>query len=150
MTIENAELAKIAINTFVTTKIAFANLVGDLCEKLPSGDAAVALDAMASDPRIGSLALKAGLGFGGPCFPRDNVAMNYLARSLGVSAEISRATHDENRRRAGRLVNRLPLDCLLGKRVAVLGLAYKAARIFWTARRALLLRTNSLSGAPRS
>jgi UDPglucose 6-dehydrogenase len=125
MTIENAELAKLAVNTFITTKIAFANMVADLCERLPQGDAATVLDILGADPRIGTQSLKAGLGFGGPCFPRDNAAMNHLAGILGVSAEIARATDNENRSRPSRLLDRLPFNQLRGTRVAVLGLAYK-------------------------
>jgi UDPglucose 6-dehydrogenase len=125
MAIENAELAKLAVNSFITTKIAFANMVGDICERLPSGDAAIVLDAVGADPRIGAGSLKVGLGFGGPCFPRDNRALDHLAHDLGVSAAISRATHEENRNRPGRLLDRLPFERLIGIRVAVLGLAYK-------------------------
>ncbi len=125
MTIENAELTKIAVNSFVTAKIAFANLIGDLCEHLPGGDARVVAEAVGADPRIGPLCLKVGLGFGGPCFPRDNAAFAWFARSLGMSAPLAEATDDLNRARPSQMLKPLLKSGLAGKVVAVLGLAYK-------------------------
>src|SRR6185437_6603583 len=75
MSIENAEIAKIALNSYVTMKISFANTLADLCERIPGGDVDVVTDAIGSDARIGRKYLTGGLGFAGPCFPRDNVAL---------------------------------------------------------------------------
>ena len=69
MTIENAELAKIAINGFVTLKISYANMLGEICERLPGGDIDAVSDALGMDKRIGRAYLTGGFGFGGPCFP---------------------------------------------------------------------------------
>ncbi len=121
----NAEIAKISINTFVTTKISYANMLTELCEKLPDADVDVVTRAIGEDSRIGRKYLKGALGYGGPCFPRDNVAWAALARSLGAGADLAIATDTVNQRQVDRivaLVGRLaPPDAV----VAVLGLAYK-------------------------
>jgi len=121
----NAEIAKISVNTFVTTKISYANMLAELCEKIPEADVDVVTEALGKDTRIGPKYLKGGLGYGGPCFPRDNVAWAALARSLGSAAELAEATDAVNRRQSERMVS---LVCRLapkGGSVAVLGLAYK-------------------------
>lgn len=126
MSLENAELAKVALNAFVTTKIAFANTVADLCERIPGGDVDAVTDAIGLDTRIGRRYLRGGLGFGGPCFPRDNAAFTFLARALGSRADISEATDARNRRRIDELVAVVePLLDAGASRVAVLGLSYK-------------------------
>jgi UDPglucose 6-dehydrogenase len=122
----NAELAKIALNTYVTTKITFANLIGEICERLPGGDVDAVTQALGLDKRIGSKYLKGALGYGGPCFPRDNHAMARLLEELGLSAELPRVVDRLNRCHPGRvvaLVERVAPQ--KSNRVAVLGLAYK-------------------------
>ena len=84
MTLENAELAKISVNAFVTTKITFANMLAEICAAIPGGDVDVVSDALGLDSRIGRKYLTGGLGFGGPCFPRDNVALGFIAGALGA------------------------------------------------------------------
>lgn len=123
MTIENAELAKISLNAFVTTKITFANMLADLCERLPGGDVDVVADALGLDRRIGRRYLTGATSYGGPCFPRDNNALAYLARVLGTSAELAETTDRLNRRETRRLLERI--GDVRGTQVAVLGLAYK-------------------------
>lgn len=125
MTLENAELAKISVNTFVTTKITFANMLADLCERIPGGDVDVVTDALGTDLRIGRRYLTGALGYGGPCFPRDNVALSYLAETLGSSASLAETTDEFNRSLARRFTERLRPIFETGKTVAVLGLAYK-------------------------
>ncbi len=123
MTLENAELAKVALNTYVTTKITFANMLADLCERLPGGDVDVVADALGLDRRIGRRYLTGATSYGGPCFPRDNQALGFLARALGTSATLAETTDELNRREVARLIERVgPVQ---GMRVAVLGLAYK-------------------------
>jgi UDPglucose 6-dehydrogenase len=126
MTIENAELAKIALNAFVTSKITFANMLADLCERIPGGDVDVVSSALGLDTRIGGKYLKGGLSFGGPCFPRDNAALGFLAEALGGHPELYRTTDTLNRTRVPDLVDRLRPFLAPGEKVAVLGLAYKA------------------------
>ncbi|MGE3961920.1 MAG: UDP-glucose/GDP-mannose dehydrogenase family protein [Dehalococcoidia bacterium] len=127
MSIENAEVAKVAVNTFVTTKIAFANMLADLCRRLPGGDVDAVTRALGMDSRIGAKYLTGALGYGGPCFPRDNVALSFIARELGVSAAIPEATDATNRSLPGLLSSELTDGLRPGAVVAVLGLAYKPA-----------------------
>ena len=125
MSIENAELTKISLNSYVTMKITFANMVSALCERIPGGDVDVVTDALGLDRRIGRRYLTGGLGFGGPCFPRDNVALAFLARSLGVSHELLLATDHFNRNIPGEAVKRLGGIIRPGMTVGILGLSYK-------------------------
>jgi UDPglucose 6-dehydrogenase len=125
MSLENAELTKISVNSFVTTKITFANMLADLCERIPGGDIDVVTDALGFDRRIGRRYLTGGLGYGGPCFPRDNVALCAFAQAAGTDATISSATDMINDRLVDRIMERLEGVVEPGTRVAVLGLAYK-------------------------
>jgi UDPglucose 6-dehydrogenase len=121
----NAEITKISINTYVTTRISYANMLSDICERLPGADVDVVTGALGADSRIGKKYLKGALGYGGPCFPRDNVAFAHLARTLGARADLAEATDRLNRHQIERLaaaVSRL-LDG--GSKVGVLGLSYK-------------------------
>ena len=97
MTLENAELAKISVNAYVTTKITFANMLAEMCARIPGGDVDVVSDALGLDTRIGRKYLTGGLGFGGPCFPRDNVALSFIAGAIGAQSELSVATDRLNR-----------------------------------------------------
>lgn len=125
MSIENAELAKIAINGYVTLKISYANMLSDICERIPSGDIDVVSDALGMDTRIGRKYLTGGFGFGGPCFPRDNVALAFVGEQLGVDCSIPRTNHQFNRTISQRAVEKLKGVLKKGETVAVLGLAYK-------------------------
>jgi UDPglucose 6-dehydrogenase len=121
----NAELAKLAVNTFVTTKISFANMIAQMCERLPDADVDEVTSAVGLDSRIGKKYLKGGIAFGGPCFPRDNHALISLAAKIGAPAHIAEATFQFN-----DLATRLLADLVVsrktdGGQVAILGLAYK-------------------------
>jgi nucleotide sugar dehydrogenase len=90
-----AEITKIALNCFLTTKIAYANMVGDVA--INAGcDPDKILSAIGSDSRIGNKYLRYGFGFGGPCFPRDNRSFAYFARNVKVEPYISIATDQSN------------------------------------------------------
>lgn len=125
MSLENAELAKIAINAYITTKITYANMLADICERIPGGDVDVISDTLGLDKRIGRKYLTGALGYGGPCFPRDNVALGYMARALGTQAELAETTDSANRSLAEKVAERLRPLVEHGTTVAVLGLAYK-------------------------
>lgn len=127
MSLENAELAKISVNSFVTMKITFANMLAALCEAIPGADVDVVTHAIGSDRRIGARYLTGGLGYGGPCFPRDNVALAFLARSLGAPALGPEATDAANALIPSRVVARLAPLVPAGGTVGLLGLAYKPA-----------------------
>jgi UDPglucose 6-dehydrogenase len=87
----SAEITKLATNCFLTAKIAFANAIGDLAIKTGANHESI-LNAVGSDSRIGNKYLGYGFGFGGPCFPRDNRALNYFANNRGYPLKISDAT----------------------------------------------------------
>lgn len=97
MSIESAEITKIGLNCFITTKIAFANMIGDIADKTENANKNDILKAIGSDPRVGNKCLKAGFGFGGPCFPRDNRALEQYANSIGVLPLIPFATDESNK-----------------------------------------------------
>lgn len=125
MSLENAELTKISVNTFVTTKITFANMLAEICEKLPGGDVDVVTNALGLDSRIGRKYLTGSIGYGGPCFPRDNVALSYIAGQLGVKAGLAETTDSMNRAVAVKVSKRILPMIKPGATVAVLGLSYK-------------------------
>lgn len=125
MSLENAELTKISVNTFVTTKITFANMLAEICEKLPGGDVDVVTEALGFDSRIGRSYLTGSIGFGGPCFPRDNIALSFIARELGIDAKLAETTELVNRSLAEKTAADLASKVRKGATVAILGLAYK-------------------------
>jgi UDPglucose 6-dehydrogenase len=148
MGIESAELTKLAVNTYVTAKIAFANMLADLCERIPGGDVDAVADAIGADLRIGRRYLSGGLGFGGPCFPRDNAALSSFARRVGLSAPIAEAVDRENRARPARVLDHLGLGDLDGARVAVLGLSYKhGSNVIEASQSVMLARELAARGA---
>jgi len=125
MNIENAELSKIAVNSFVTLKISYANMLSDLCERIPGGNIDIVSDAIGSDKRIGKQYLKGGFGYGGPCFPRDNVALNFIGKHLGAATQILEVNDEFNRNLAPRFVEKIKPYLHENSIVAVLGLSYK-------------------------
>lgn len=125
MNFVNAELTKLAVNTFVTTKISYANMLAQVCERLPGADVDVVTSALGLDSRIGRKYFKGAIGYGGPCFPRDNLAFAYLARQLETRAILAEATDQLNRQQAVRLANVVLSRLPRGGRVGILGLSYK-------------------------
>ena len=125
MNFVNAELTKISVNTFVTTKISYANMLADICDRLPGADVDVVTQAVGTDTRIGSKYLKGATGYGGPCFPRDNVAFAALARAIGARAELAEATDTVNRYQVERVLGAVDARLTDAGPIGVLGLAYK-------------------------
>jgi UDPglucose 6-dehydrogenase len=121
----NAELSKLAVNTFVTTKISFANMLARLCERLPGADANVITSVLGLDSRIGEKYLKGAIGYGGPCFPRDNLALASLGRSLGLPLIVAEATDTFNRQQVEHLQEIIKRNAAQFAKVGILGLAYK-------------------------
>lgn len=121
----NAELAKLAVNTFVTAKISFANLLARLCERLPGADVDAVTAAVGMDSRIGSKYLKGAIGYGGPCFPRDNLALAALANAHRVPSILPRGTDTFNRGQVRWLAELVKSQLPRGKKVGILGLSYK-------------------------
>jgi UDPglucose 6-dehydrogenase len=126
-TINSAELIKHASNSFLALKISYANVIADLCERI-GADVEEVTHAMGMDPRIGTQFLKAGLGFGGFCFPKDIQAFIHLSSTVGIDFDMLKAAERVNKERIGRFFEKIhgALWVIKGKRVAVLGLAFKA------------------------
>lgn len=103
----SAEIMKLSVNCFVTTKISFANMIGDIADATPGADKNAILSAVGGDSRVGSKCILPGYGFGGPCFPRDNRALGTYARMVGVEPEICDATDRYNKFHAEVMVNQL-------------------------------------------
>ncbi len=120
-----AEIAKICLNCYVTLKISFANALGSICESVPGADANRILAAIGLDTRIGRKYFRSGLGFGGPCFPRDNRAFSAFARLAGTRARLSELVDSINEEQAARIVDLALERAKKGAKAAVLGLSYK-------------------------
>jgi len=121
-----AEMIKYASNSFLATKISYANEIANMCYRFGI-DSETVLRAAGMDPRIGSLFLKPGLGFGGSCLPKDVKALKDRARRDGYSSRLLNALLEINERQPSEAVWMLEKEIgpLGGKRVAVLGLAFK-------------------------
>jgi UDPglucose 6-dehydrogenase len=124
--IKSAELIKHASNSFLATKISFANALAQLCDRV-GADVTLVTKGMGSDPRIGSAFLQAGLGYGGSCFPKDVSAFIHMAESAGVDFKILRAVREVNDHARSWAVDQLKktLWNLREKTIAVWGLAFK-------------------------
>ena len=124
---ENAELIKYASNAFLATKISFINQIADLCETIPGADVQVVARGMGLDHRIGKEFLKAGLGYGGSCFPKDTSAISAFARERDVNLSIIDSVIAYNEKRVENLAERIARisHSLKGKKVCILGLSFK-------------------------
>ena len=125
MSLVNAELTKIAVNTYVTMKISYANTLADMCERLPGADVEVVTGALGLDTRIGAKYLRGAISYGGPCFPRDNKAFGVLARDIGAEPLLAEATDSVNVAQTDRLARVVQGRLEAGNSVGILGLAYK-------------------------
>jgi UDPglucose 6-dehydrogenase len=125
MSIISAELTKISLNSYITMKISFTNQLRLIAEQFPKADIHVMLDALGSDTRIGKKYLRAGLSYGGPCFPRDNRLLAYAAREVGLQAPLAEASDKVNELTKERLVQHVQKLAKKDETVAVLGLSYK-------------------------
>jgi UDPglucose 6-dehydrogenase len=125
MNFVNAEITKLAVNTYMTTKISFANMLARLCERLPEADVDIVTAALGRDSRIGPKYLKGAVSYGGPCFPRDNLALASLARQLEVPADLAQVTDRFNRVQVGWLADLVEDHSAAGGAVGILGLTYK-------------------------
>jgi UDPglucose 6-dehydrogenase len=124
-----AELVKVAANSFLATKISFINAMAEICEAA-GGDVTVLAKAIGYDPRIGSRFLQAGIGFGGGCLPKDIRAFMARAEELGAKQAVEflkeiDAINLRARQRIIELVRKDLSENLQGKKVAILGAAFK-------------------------
>jgi UDPglucose 6-dehydrogenase len=124
--VTSAEMIKLASNAFLATKISFVNEIANVCEKV-GADVSEVARGMGLDQRIGPAFLRAGIGYGGSCFPKDVSALKMLAGNSGYHFQLLGAVIEVNELQKRRVVQKLQnhLGSLVGKRVALLGLAFK-------------------------
>lgn len=136
--LRTAEMMKLVSNCFLATKVSFANEIAELCENL-GVDAEEVMEGVRLDPRIGSDFLNAGLGFGGCGIPKDLSTVISSAESVGFRPDFLRIVRKINDRQPSRAIELLEeeLDGLQGKRIAILGLAFKEGTDDVTESRAL-------------
>lgn len=120
----SAEIAKLATNCFLTTKISFANSIGDMAT-VAGADPDKILAAVGADSRIGGKYLRYGFGFGGPCFPRDNRALGKFGAELGYPLRLSNATDMVNDEHFLFQLSKLKENHAVGAEVIINGVAYK-------------------------
>jgi UDPglucose 6-dehydrogenase len=124
--VPSAELVKLAANAFLSTRISFINEIANVCE-LVGADVVDVAKGVGLDHRLGSHFLRAGVGFGGSCFPKDVTALKQLAGNSGYPFLLLQAVWEVNELQKRRVVQKLQkhLGSLRGKKVALLGLAFK-------------------------
>ncbi|HSR94876.1 MAG TPA: UDP-glucose/GDP-mannose dehydrogenase family protein [Solirubrobacterales bacterium] len=124
--VASAEMIKLASNAFLATKISFVNEIANVCEEV-GADVGEVARGMGLDQRIGPSFLRAGIGYGGSCFPKDVSALKMLAGNTGYHFQLLNAVIEVNELQKRRVVQKLlgHLGSLVGKRVAMLGLAFK-------------------------
>jgi UDPglucose 6-dehydrogenase len=124
--VNSAEMIKLAANAFLVTRISFINEIANVCE-LVGADVQHVANGIGLDHRLGPHFLRAGLGWGGSCFPKDSLALKQLAANSGYHFHLMNAVIEVNELQKRRVLNKLQrhLGRLRGKRVALLGLAFK-------------------------
>jgi UDPglucose 6-dehydrogenase len=122
-----AELIKYANNAFLATKISFINTIANICEKIPGADITTVAKGIGLDQRVSPEFLRAGLGYGGSCFPKDVKALIAFSNQLGYVPTILQAVQEVNENQAKHVVEKAKekLEELSGKGIAVLGLSFK-------------------------
>ena len=124
--VASAEMIKLAANAALVTRISFINEIANVCEAT-GADVLTVAEGIGLDRRIGPAFLKAGIGFGGSCFPKDSLALKQLAANSGYSFQLLNAVIEVNELQKRRVIGKLErrLGSLRGKKVALLGLAFK-------------------------
>ena len=124
--VASAEMIKLASNAFLATKISFINEIANVCEEV-GADVGEVAQGMGLDERIGPAFLRAGIGYGGSCFPKDVSSLKMLAGNTGYHFQLLNAVIEVNELQKRRVVGKLQkhLGSLVGKRIALLGLAFK-------------------------
>src|SRR5215472_17524277 len=125
--VNSAEMIKLAANAALMTPISFINEIANVCEAT-GADVVKVAEGIGYDKRVGPHFLKAGLGYGGSCFPKDSLALKQLASNSGYHFQLLTAVIEVNELQKRRVVQKLQkhLGSLIGKRIALLGLAFKA------------------------
>ncbi len=122
-----AELIKYANNAFLATKISFINTIANICEKIPGADVTMVAKGIGLDQRINSRFLRAGLGYGGSCFPKDVKAIIAFSKKVGYTPNMLQTIQEVNEKQAKYMVEKAKRELvdLHGKTVAILGLSFK-------------------------
>ena len=125
--VNSAEMIKLAANAFLMTRISFINEIANVCEATGADVVAVA-EGVGLDRRLGPHFLRAGIGYGGSCFPKDSLALKQLASNSGYHFQLLSAVIEVNELQKRRVIGKLKrhIGSLRGKTVALLGLAFKA------------------------
>jgi UDPglucose 6-dehydrogenase len=126
MDVASAEMVKLASNAFLVTRISFINEIANVCEAT-GADVVQVAEAIGLDHRLGPHFLRAGIGYGGSCFPKDSLALKQLAANSGYHFQLLNAVIEVNELQKRRVVQKIHkhLGSLRGKRIALLGLAFK-------------------------
>jgi len=124
--VNSAEMIKLAANAFLMTRISFINEIANVCEAT-GADVVKVAEGVGMDRRLGPHFLRAGIGYGGSCFPKDSLALKQLASNSGYHFQLLAAVIEVNELQKRRVVGKLErrLGSLRGKRIALLGLAFK-------------------------
>jgi UDPglucose 6-dehydrogenase len=124
--VPSAEMVKLAANAALVTRISFINEIANVCEAT-GADVTTVAEGIGLDRRIGPSFLRAGIGFGGSCFPKDSLALKQLAANSGYNFQLLNAVIEVNELQKRRVIGKLErrLGPLRGKRIALLGLAFK-------------------------
>lgn len=124
MSVIDAEITKVSLNAYITMKISFANFIGNICDRIDEANSDNITSALGKDRRISPYYIKAGLAFGGTCFPRDTWAFDEFSTQLGLNAVHIKAAEE---------INKMQHDVLYEKatnlnrsKIAILGLGFKA------------------------
>jgi UDPglucose 6-dehydrogenase len=125
--VASAEMIKLAANAFLMTRISFINEIANVCEAV-GADVVQVAQGVGLDHRLGPHFLRAGIGYGGSCFPKDSLALKQLASNSGYHFQLLSAVIEVNELQKRRVIQKLQkhLGRLRGKKVALLGLAFKA------------------------
>ena len=125
--VASAEMIKLAANAFLMTRISFINEIANVCEAV-GADVVEVAKGIGLDQRLGPHFLRAGIGYGGSCFPKDSLALKQLASNSGYHFQLLAAVIEVNELQKRRVVQKLQkhLGKLRGKKIALLGLAFKA------------------------
>ena len=126
MDVASAEMVKLASNAFLMTRVSFINEIANVCEAT-GADVVKVAEAVGLDHRLGPHFLRAGIGWGGSCFPKDSLALKQLAANSGYHFQLLNAVIEVNELQKRRVISKLErrLGPLRGKRIALLGLAFK-------------------------
>jgi len=140
MSIINAEITKLSLNCYLTTKISFVNELATICETIPGADVDCVTGAIGCDRRVGSKLLKAGVGFGGPCLPRDVIAWAAYSEQKNYRARIPEAVKYINDAVIGRIISLILCHVPSNGIVDIYGIGYKPGATLTEGSQSIILR----------